>query len=67
MYSKEIDQINVHSGGWGVQWYPHVLVSAQTPQGLNSPHLMLTAWKVLGELLVFSPHWKAEEAGLSCQ
>lgn len=49
------------SNGVRMSWY------LLRPQGLNSPHLMLKAWKVLGEMLVFSPHWKAEEAELSCQ
>ena len=33
------------------------------PRGLSSPHRRLKAWKVQGELLVFSPHWKAEKLG----
>lgn len=37
--------------------------SLPSPQGLGCPQLMLKAWGTLGELLVFSPHCKNEEAG----
>jgi hypothetical protein len=35
--------------------------------GFSSFTLLLPAWGISGELLVFSPSWEAEEAGFPCQ